>query len=208
MNQPTKERFLKDIKDHQIEIIKDDGVYRHIKCQSPDTWNMGFYIITFPGGLLYTGDVGTYEFERIEDMFRFFRSGIDEKTGDINISSAYWAEKCLSESIFGNGIKEFDPELFKERIKEYFEQYYEDNDSKEKETVWEEIKSQILDFSEDSEWSLVAALNNFSLYHGIDTEFAFYDFWDGFSGMSKTFHFIWCLYAIVWTIQKYDEIKS
>ena len=204
MNQPTKKTFLEDIKNHQIEIIKDDGLYRHIKCNVPGTWTMGFHVITFPNGLLYTGDMGTYEFERIEDMFRFFRSGINEETGDINISSAYWAEKCYSESVYGNGIREFDPELFKEQIKDHFESYYEDSNTEEKEIVWEEIKSQILDYTEDSEWSLIAAFNDFSSM----TDFEFSDFWDGFSCMSKTLHFIWCLYAIVWTVQKYDEAKA
>ncbi len=204
MNKLTKERFLEGIKEHQIEIIKDDGLYKHIRCKKPDTWNMGFHIITFPGGLLYTGDMGTYEFERTEDMFKFFRD--PKKT--LHIDSGYYAEKCRAESIFGDGIREFDPEIFRDAVKEHFESYYEDSDSEEKGKVWEEIKLQILDYTEDSEWSLVAAINNFSLYSDIDTRFDFTDFWDGFSGCSKTHYFIWCLYAIVWTIQQYDEVKA
>ena len=200
-----RKEFLKSVKNHQIEILKDDGIYRHIKCQEPGTWNHGFEIITFPGGLLYTGDMGTYEFERVEDMFYFFRSGIS-KTGEININSGYWEEKCKSESLFGDGIKNFNPVVFKENVKEYFETYFEDDDSEEKKEVWDEIEEQILDYTEDSEWSLVSALNNFSTM-GIETDFDFDDLWES-SVNSKTYHFIWCLWAIVWTIQKYDEVKK
>lgn len=205
MRQPDREEFLKSVKDHQIEILKDDGIYRHIKCQKPETWDRGFEIITFPGGLLYTGDMGTYEFERVEDMFFFFRSGIN-KTGEISINSGYWEEKCKSESIFGGGIKKFDSDLFKENVKEYFETYYEDVESEEKEKVREEIQEQIFNYTEDSEWSLVSALNRFTTY-SIETKFDFTDFWES-SVNSKTYYFIWCLWAIVWTVQKYDEVKK
>ena len=204
MDQPTRESFLKNVKDHQIKILKDDRVYRHIKCNKPGTWNMGFEIITFPNGLLFTGDMGTYEFERTNDMFSFFRSGIDEE-GDININPYYWSEKCLAESVFGQGIEKFDSELFIENVTDYFNSYFEDNNSEEKQLVWEEIENQILN-GEEYEWELISALNNFTTY-GIDTKFDFTDFWED-PYESKTYHFIWCLYAIVWTIKEYDKLKG
>ena len=204
MRQPTKESFLKNIKDHQIGIIKDAGLYRHIRCKRPDTMNMYFDIITFLGGLLYTGDMGTYEFERVEDMFKFFR----DPDKNLHINSDYYAEKCKAESIYGEGIRKFDEDSFINNIKHYYDTYFEDCDDSykdEKERVWIEIESQILN-NDHSEYELVSNLNNFSMYHDA-SEFQFTGFWE-YSYQSKTYHFLWCLYAIVWTVQKYDEMKG
>ena len=35
----------------------------------------------------------------------------------------------------------------------------------------------------------------------------FTDFFDGGGTTRYNFHYLWCLYAIVWGIQKYDEAK-
>ncbi len=202
MHQPTKESFLNDVKNHEITILKDDGLYRHI-CMSKGSFDQKYYIITFPGGLLFTGDMGTYEFERTEDMFSFFRTGISDN-GDIGINSAYWAEKCKSESVFGNGIREFSPEHFKENVKFFWEEYFTDKETTEAKEVWEEINSSILN-CEDAEWDCVASLNNFSTY-GIKTDFDFGDFWESSVDL-KTYNFLWCLYAIVFAIKMYESVK-
>jgi len=205
VRQPDKETFLNDVRNHKLFIERDDGVYRHLKINS-GSFNQSYEIITWPGGLLYTGDMGTYEFERTTDMFCFFRYGLDQKTGDININSSYWAEKCFAESVNENGIREFDSDRFNKNVKEHWENYFEDNtESEEAKEVWEEIESQGLQ-SDDSEYELINALNNFSTYD-IETNFNFWDFWED-ACESKTYHFIWCLYAIVYAIKLYDEYKK
>lgn len=203
MEQLTKERFLEDVKNHSLDIVKNDGLYRHIICSNNGDWHQKFIIITFPNGLLITGDMGTYEFERCEDMFKFFRSGINDSF-EININPGYWSEKCNAESIFGNGIREFSSDLFRECVTEYFDNYFEE-ETKESIEVWEEIEDRILS-AEDNEFELVSALNNFTTY-GIDTEFDFCDFWEN-TCTEKTYNFIWCLYAIVWCIREYDNKKD
>lgn len=198
MKDCTKEIFLDCVKDHDIKIIYDNDVNRHIRLQNKDgSYNAKYDIITWDNHLCITGDYGSYLFQRTTDMFNFFRQE------ELGINSGYWSEKCISESIFGNGVKEFSVEYFRERVYEYFKNWLESNDWSREiiNEVKEDIEYKLINI-EESEWECVSALNNFySEYISFD------DFWEC-SCNKKTFHFIWCLYAIVFGIQKYDELKS
>jgi hypothetical protein len=197
MKQPTKERFLEDIKDHKMTIIHDDGIYRHL-IFSKGSFDMRYEIITFPGGLLMTGDMGTWEFERTEDMFNFFR----HPEGNLEINIGYWAEKCQAESVCGGGIREFDPDRFRECVRNYWEEsFYKNTESEKAKEVWDDIENQILS-AEDSEWDLVSSLNNF-----YRKDFDFSDFWEN-TVTIKTYHYVWACYAIAWAVIQYDREKE
>ena len=71
------DQFTSDIAQHQMQVIRDDGVSRHLRFKRPNTMCMHFDLLTWPGYLCYTGDMGTYVFRRLEDMFPFFRRGED-----------------------------------------------------------------------------------------------------------------------------------
>lgn len=196
-NNCTKESFLEDVKDHEITIIKDKEVYRHIRMMTtgPNKWNQKYDIITWPDHLCYTGDMGTYVFQRTEDMFSFFRN---EK---MEISSGYWAEKCLSESIFGEGIRQWSVELFREAVLEYIMNVL---DLETKEEIPEEYLEEAYSLLHaEDEWECISAYRDFN-----SELFDLTDLFDGFSGKEKTYHFIWCLYAIVFAIKKYDEKRG
>jgi hypothetical protein len=196
MKQPTKERFLEDIKDHKMTIIHDDGIYRHL-IFSKGSFDMRYEIITFPGGLLMTGDMGTWEFERTEDMFNFFR----HPKGNLEINTGYWAEKCQAESVHG-GIREFDPDGFRECVRNYWEEcFYKNTESEKAKEVWNDIENQILS-AEDSEWDLVSSLNNF-----YRKDFDFSDFWES-TVTIKTYHYVWACYATAWAVIQYDRKKE
>ena len=197
MKTPTTESFLNDVKDHKITIIKDDGVYRHIEMSKggPNSWDQRYEITTWPEHICYSGDMGTYVFNRTTDMFNFFRQK------ELGINTGYWAEKCISESVFGNGIRKWSTELFRERVLEWIK------DTLHLEST-EEIPEEYLDeayslLSAEDEWECITAYREFS-----SELFDLTDFFDGFSGMEKTYHFIWCLYAIVFAIQCYDKEKG
>jgi hypothetical protein len=200
MNECTKEIFLDCVKDHEIKIIYDNDYNRHIRLQNKNgSYNGKYDIITWENHLCITGDYGSYLFQRRTDMFNFFRQDED----DLGVNSYYWAEKCIAESIFGNGISEFSVEEFRENILKFFKNWLEIDDYSREQIneTKEDIRNQLLNI-EESEWSCVSALNNFSSDY-LD----FSGFWEN-SCMRKTFHFIWCLYAIVFGIQKYDELKK
>ena len=196
-----KDSFLKSVKNHRLEIKYDTGIYRHI-ILSDGTFNMMYEIITYPRGLVFTGDMGTYVFERTNDMFMFFRTG-KQPDGKININPVYWSEKCKSKCVT-DGIEKFSPELFREAVKEYVINYFNDaDDENEKNEILEEVEIQILS-KDDSTFELVAALNNFN---SGGSEFEFCDFWEN-PCTEYTCRFLWCLYAIVYAIKKYDDIRA
>lgn len=82
------QRFPKDVADHELTILRDDGLYRHLRCAQPGTGSYWFEIVTWPGALAIRGDAGDgYLFSRIDDMLEFFRRP------DQRINPQYWAEK-------------------------------------------------------------------------------------------------------------------
>lgn len=79
--------FARDTKDHKMTVLQDQGVYRHIRYGVPGSSFYAFWITTFPGHLVVTGDMGTWAFARLTDMFEFFRSP------DGRINTSYWRQK-------------------------------------------------------------------------------------------------------------------
>jgi hypothetical protein len=77
VRQCTAEQFLKDVATHSMKVERDDGVYRHLKFRGPESnsWNLWFDIITWPQCLVINGDMGSWTFARVNDMFTFFRHG-------------------------------------------------------------------------------------------------------------------------------------
>ena len=72
---PTEDSFLKDVAQHEMSVLLDNEIYRHVRFFRPGTNCYSFELITGPGYLLYRGDMGCFEFERMYDMFEFFSSG-------------------------------------------------------------------------------------------------------------------------------------
>ena len=87
----VRERIENDLKDHVITVKQMNGMHRHWRCQKPGSWNMGFDIITWPGSLCFTGDMGDYLFRRTEDMVAFMRGSC--------MSYSYAAEKCVAHAV-------------------------------------------------------------------------------------------------------------
>lgn len=186
----TEERFLNDVKDHKTQIMRNEDLHRHIRFRKPETSSYGFDLITWPGYLCYCGDMGTYVFSRIPDMFQFFRNKSSDQL-KLEINTMYWAEKC--EAVDRHSpIEKYNPDKFRERITEFMD---ESNISEE---IRQSIKDKVLVYA-DEEHSAIAAAVNFEC-----KGFQFNDFME-VDLYTYTFRFIWCLYALVWGIRKYDE---
>jgi hypothetical protein len=193
-DQPTKERFLDDIKNHKLQIIKDDGVYRHLIC-SNGSFNCRYEIITWPNFLAYVGDMGDYVFSRVEDMLTFFRRG---NLDDIN--PGYWSEKVKAESVFGSGIKHFSVERFRECVLSDVRSHLNlEEDEKIPDDMMEEIEPLM---ETEDEWESIETIRNFS-----SKKINFDDFYEH-SLETHTYYYIWCCYAIVWAIAEYDKFKE
>jgi len=99
---------------HELTILHDEGLYRHLRFRSPDHSGYWFDLITVPGTLVFQGDGDSYVFSRTEDMFAFFRGSSREERG---INPMYWSEKL---TIGGrNSVMRYDADLFEQRVKEY-----------------------------------------------------------------------------------------
>ena len=201
----TENIFLEDIKNHEMSVLRNDGLSRHLRFKRPNSAAYFFDLITWNGHLCITGDMGTYVFSRIDDMFEFFRVNEDyakhHSERKLFINTGYWGEKLLSISRNG-GYEEFSPESFKECINKDFEEW-EFEDKKQKAEVWEDIERDILSCIHDGDVRAYDAVNGFKSDYGHE----FIDFWEH-SFTEFTFHYIWCLYAIVYGISLYDEIAK
>ena len=196
--QPTEESFLKDVQTHQMRVLRDDGIYRHLRCSRPGSGDQAFEILTWPGYLAFVGDMGSYVFSRVDDMFRFFRR---EREGEdrLPINPGYWAEKVRAEDVQSK-VKAFSIEVFRQRVRDYVEGFLDLSPGEKIPTAVNDDLEPVWD-AED-EHDAVESIRNFDSQH-----LEFVDFWespvDDFS-----FHYIWCCMAIVWAIGAYDKSKA
>lgn len=192
---PNEGSFLKDVSQHRMTIVREDGVNRHIIFSKPGTFNQRFELITWPWHLCYTGDMGTFVFSRLEDMFQFFR---DDRPGDeLRINLGYWAEKIQASDKHG-GHEEWSQESFRSVIEHYLENDGEPLPDGVREAVEEEIYSRL----DDGEHDAYRAASEFN-HNG----FRFDDLWDH-DFKEYTYRFVWCCYALAWGIRQYDAAKT
>ncbi len=188
--QPTKDRFLKDIANHSMNIIRDDGVYRHLVFSDNGSSIFRFEILTWPGCLAYTGDMGAFVFSRVHDMFKFFRNDRNE----INLS--YWAEKVVAENRH-DGIEKFSIDEFRENVLGSTRSHLS---LEEGEEIPAEIMEEIEPLLNAEDWiDAICSIRDFR-----SEKINFSDWWE-FSNDRYTYSFVWCCYALVWAIAQYDS---
>lgn len=189
---PSRETFLADVKNHEIDVKMDNGVYRHIVFSQPThSYLHRFELVTTPWRLMITGDMGTWVFSRLEDMFEFFRY----KDQGINVS--YWAEK-LQNGTHGcsKEAKVYDGDVYRQRLIDSLDCYALDD--KKKADVIEALELQDFD---DEHW-IMSQISEFE-FDG----FRFQDVWE-IDMTVYSYHFVWCCYAIAWGIGEYDKWKE
>lgn len=205
-HQPTEQSFLKDVAEHKMIVKRDDGVYRHVRFINPKSSSMFFDLITYPGYLVYSGDMGCYVFQRLEDMFQFFRTDREHlhQGRKLGINLGYWSEKL--QAVDGNrhqaSATEFSEERFRRAIMEYLVSWIRDNATsttkEERRELWDEVVSDVLGANGDSGgFRMQAAAHDF--YH-VTSERVTFQFDDLFDHdfTEYTYRFIWCCYALAW----------
>lgn len=208
-------RFQRDTAQHQLEVIKDDGLHRHLRFRRPGTSCYGFDIVTWPGFLAISGDMGAAMFTRLPDMFEFFRDSRNHaEPATLYINAGYWAEKCVAND---GEKKEFSSELFEALVKDRFDQFVADHAEDVEEgdeahapkwaaELWDDLKSEVLYLDSDDVGSAIEAMDRFE--PDSDTPYArflFSDAWEYASSLQDyTFHFLWRLYAIAHAVKAYD----
>lgn len=212
-------RFANDIADHKL-TIEDCGPlpFRSVLARRHrgDGWDSCYHfrVITFPGGLLYTGDMGTFAFQRCWDMFKWW----PEKYKDY-FDFRYIAEKCIATDK-GGGIKEYSASKAKATIDEMIAEHLRQHTQPED---W--------DIEEDGEWDdkpdeeFVQELNDVC-ERVSETEFSnseyniqeFYRLLYEVKGLDDpcetptpseyTLRFVWCCHAVRWLIDKVREQEN
>lgn len=204
----NSEEFLRDVKDHQINVLRDDGLYRHIRFKRPGSSAYFFDLITWPGALCYTGDMGTYVFSRLADMFEFFRTD-RAHLGELRINTGYWSEKLLA--VDGGrrsaSATEFDPQKFERAVKEYLVGWLRESglNRAERRTLREQVEGEIIDLIDEDDRGNYDRAHSFCAEIG-GREFQFEDLWE-YDFTRYTNSFLWCCYALSWGIQQYDEAR-
>lgn len=193
----VRQRFDRDTAEHEMRVLKDDGLYRHLRCQESGTWIYGFDVVTWPGYLAIVGDCGDYVFSRIRDMFEFFESD----HGRINPD--YWAQKLqaprgtdsarsYSHDAFASYVRDWARDACDERWGVHDEIYpslligalerevvggYTHSEAEARQRL-EDARYDDIDFGDAWEWDL----------REFDTQF------------------LWCCWGIVWAIKQYRAL--
>ena len=203
--------FRKNTADHAMTIVHDDGLRRHLRFRKPGTYCYGFDVVTWPGHLAITGDMGTSVFARLDDMFEFFRSAESWKCdhpGELYVNTSYWAEKLVAND---GDARRYDPDLFRKEIKRRFDGYFDGEDltpaqEVAKAELWESIEEEVL-HDEDHEYAANESVRNWENTSAEFPEFAFNDFWEA-RLTDYTFHLRWRMYAIAHAVAAYDAFAA
>ena len=195
-------RFLHDVRGHELTIVVDQGVHRHITLGRPGSFNYRYHITTWPGYLAISGDAGSYTFARLVDMFEFFR----DEEGKNRINEGYWAEKLQAVDRFG-GRDELDEEAYRDALRRDTIAHFENENlalSQAKEVVREMRDSYLFDPPDDRDEAIQQAM---AFRCPITHEYPFNEFWDH-RLTCASFRLVWCMRAIVWGIKQYDLHKQ
>lgn len=195
----TKKSFLKDVESHRLTILHEYDYYRHLRFKAPGTGVLLFDLITYPGGLVFRGDMGSFTFERVKDMFNFFR-------GD-EISPGYWAEKCIAQDRT-DGISKFSLRELEKSIREYHEEHFSDSDGVMKKLILQDLEEQVFKPSGEEEWRWWANIDSFrsGQSEGFDLMEGFIDGCIRYK--EPSYRYMWACYAIQWGISIYDKEKG
>lgn len=179
---------------HQMTVLRDDGLYRHVRFQEPGTSIWYWDLVTWPGHLVITGDLEDFHFARTTDMFEFFRSP------DGHINPSYWAEKLRGPV----RSKVFSSDKFKQLVYEHFRYWCEHEEGPHR-PLWQAIRNEVLtdgygDVCDDNRAHQLLMEFRYG-------DFEFTDSWE-WDLRDYDFHFLVSLHAIVWGINRYDEARS
>lgn len=180
---------------HVLEAIDEGAGMRRLVVREPGTWHFWFTITTWPNYLAITGDLGSYVFCRIPDMFQFFRQGAAEASHGINPD--YWSEKVVAAD--RHGIEQWSIESLRESLQESLDESKDDEGRFTKHSGrYQEMLARLQDFS-DAPHDQHGALEAMGEFEGDAYER---------NHTVYTVQFLNCLHAIVLGIRLYDEYRA
>lgn len=185
-------RFARDAARHEMTVLHDDGLYRHLRFvqPSPASSMYWFDLITWPGCLTIRGDIGeAYTFSRLPDMFEFFRGQVGR------INEHYWSEKLDSGR---ESVKVYSEPAFRQVVIDLFVDTVRYSDAPR--GLGKAVREDIL----NSEFLAVEGEARDVLESFEFKGFRFKDTWE-LSFHDYDWPFLWACHATVWGIRRYDK---
>lgn len=183
-------QFAGNTAEHRLTILHDDGVYRHIIMAKPSTGLYRYELITWPGHLAVGGDMDTYVFARVQDMFTFFRGH--------KVNPSYWAEKVQDGR---ERTSSYSEDLFKACVMDELKRMPVPNlNDKQR-----EARAELLERMTDGDAHHLEGARE--LLTDAERGGLFSDTWE-WRLEDWDWHFLYCLNAIVAGIAAYDTAKA
>ena len=193
--------FQRDARNHRLHIIHEggpDGLVRYLRADREGSSVYHFNIVTWPGYLSITGDMGSFTFARTRDMFEFF----GDDGGRIN--PGYWSEKLQRPGHSQNVAEEFDSEACAQALRDDLRGWFPFTSNEQRKRIipvarelfarqFDSMEEALLGIDEETRWC--------------DGDHPWIDFWEH-RCQGYRYDFLWCCHAIVWTIKRYRQIKE
>jgi hypothetical protein len=205
--QQAAEAFTRDAADHELTILHDDGLYRHLRFVRMVTQEDGtrkptssywFDVITWPGSLAVNGDMEGFMFSRLTDMFEFFRGH--------EPNPQYWAEKLQGQP----RVKGYSEEVFRQNVLDDYAGAVDCGGVPK--GLGRAIREQVLGNGDTYfEQGARDVLDEFEYLPGdapaVGKPWRFDNTWE-WDLTDYTHQFLWCCSAIPWGIGRYDQAKA
>ncbi|MFJ8016183.1 hypothetical protein [Streptomyces sp. NPDC096339] len=187
-------RFARETAGHQMTVLHEDGLYRHLVFADPVPNFHRFDLITWPHGLLICVDGPTFAFALwpTEDLFDMFRGS---SSGGIN--PGYWQEKVTA-----GEVKSWSEDMFRTWLVGEAAGYEAQHPG-----LVEAVGEQVLNSDQYStEYRGTAEFALAQFRHG-DFRLRFPDHWE-VSFEDYSWEFLWACHAVLWGIRQYDATKA
>jgi hypothetical protein len=186
-------RFDVDTANHALTVLRDDGLYRHLHIAAVGdlAWNQWYEIVTYPGTLVYSGDMGTYVFHSpaILDVLTMF--DLDATVLDPRYLASYLAKKCVAADL--EGITEYSPDLLRQLVEEEAQDWFRGRPDAGVRVLRAEI-ADLLDYADHGEDIVREKLDEFRPKIG-NSVFEFTDTCE-WNLREFTHRFLWACHAI------------
>lgn len=188
--QRVAEMFRINTAEHQLTVLHDDGLYRHIRMAKPGTGLYHYDLVTWPGYLAISGDLDSYVFARIQDMFAFFRGH--------EVNPHYWGEKVKDDP---KRTTSYSEDAFKRLVEERLSELPDIDLTESQRETKAEIFEQVAagdGYHEEGAREILRDGERVGL---------FFDTWE-WDLSDWDWHFLYCLNAIAAGIAAYDAAKA
>lgn len=194
----SRERFERDTAKHEMTVLHDDGVYRHVRYSAPGTYCYGYDLVTWPGHLVICGDMGDWMFSRLHDMFEFFGGPMSAGPGR-EINPDYWSEKLRGPG--NDTARRYSGEAYRARVREWLADTCEEFDEDDAAVLRAAVGEQLLSREAEQEHDAHEMLRVFECLVAC-CKVRIEDSWEW---DLREYHpwFLWACWAIVRGIEQY-----